>query len=160
MDWFSIIRWIHLISAAAWLGEVLVINTVLVPSLRSTPVEQRAGFIARVFPRVFRLASVLALVVLTSGFVMSYLATGWRDLDLIIRTRWGIGILIGGFLGLLLATFHYVVEGRLKPIALTLDEAPDDEELERVMRFLIIAPRAGLLIIVTAFILMMIAARG
>jgi hypothetical protein len=91
---------------------------------------------------------------------MSYLATGWRDLDLIIRTRWGIGILIGGFLGLLLATFHVVVESRLKPIALSLDEAPDDEELERVMRFLKIAPRAGLLVIVTAFILMMIAARG
>ena len=160
MNWLSIIRWIHIIAAAAWLGEVLVINAVLIPSLQSTPVEQRGGFIARVFPRAFRLASFLALVVLSSGLVMSYLATGWTDLDLIIRTRWGLGILIGGLLGLFLAIFHFVVESRLKPIALSLDEAPNDEELERVIRFLKIAPRAGLLVIVTAFILMMIAARA
>ena len=95
MNGFSIIRWIHIISAAAWLGEVLVINAVLVPSLQSTPVEQRGGFIARVFPRVFRLASFLALVVLSSGLGMSYLATGWKDLDLISRRRYP-GSLAGG----------------------------------------------------------------
>ena len=160
MNWFSIIRWIHIISAAAWIGEVLVINVVLVPSLQSTPVEQRGGFIARVFPRVFRLASILALVALSSGLGMSYLAAGWTGLDLIIRSRWGLGILIGGILGLLLAVFHFVVESRLKPIARSLDETPDEKEVERVMRFLQIVPRVGMLVIVAAFILMMVAARG
>ena len=160
MNWLSIIRWIHIISAAAWLGEVLVINAVLIPSLQSTPVEQRGGFIARVFPRAFCLASFLALVVLSSGLVMSYLATGWKDLDLIIRTRWGLGILIGGLLGLILAIFHFVVESRLKPIARSLDGAADEKDVERVMRFLQIVPRIGMFVIVAAFLLMMVAARG
>ena len=160
MDWLNVVRWIHVISAAAWLGEVIVINVVLVPSLNSVPEEDRGSFIAKVFPRLFRLASVLALTALLSGLAMSYLITEWQGLDDALTTRWGVAILVGGILGLLLATFHFVVESRLRPLASSLDQAPSPEEVDQVMRFLRIVPRIGMVVIFAAFLLMMVAARS
>lgn len=32
-DWLMPIRWIHVASASAWFGEVVVINLVLIPAL-------------------------------------------------------------------------------------------------------------------------------
>lgn len=147
-------------SAAAWLGEVVAINLAIIPALESTPSEKQGPFIAGVFPRLFRLASVLALLALSSGLGMSYLMTEWRGLGDQLGTRWGTGILIGGALGLLLAIFHFVVESRLRPFARSLDHDPDPQEVDQVVRFLRLAPRIGMLVIFGAFLFMMIAARG
>ena len=160
MNLIIVIRWIHVIAAGAWLGEVIVINAVIVPLLNSTEPERRGAIIAKFFPRLFRLASILALLALLSGLVMSYLATGWQDLGAIIQTRWGLGILIGGSLGLLLAIFHFTAENRLRPIASSLDQDATPEDVEQVMRFLRIVPRIGLVVILTVYLFMMLAARG
>ena len=159
MEWIAVVRWVHIFAAAAWFGEVVIINAVLVPSLQSISPEDRGPFIARLFPALFRLASVFALIVLLSGLAMSYLATEWRDLTDVLSTGWGIAILIGGTLGFLLAMFHFVVERRLRPIASTMDHDPTPEEVDQVMRFLRIAPRVGLVVISAAFLFMMVAAR-
>ena len=91
---------------------------------------------------------------------MSYIATGWQDLGAIIQTRWGLGILIGGSLGLLLAIFHFTAENRLRPVASSLDQNANPEEVEQVMQFLRIVPRVGLVVILAVFLFMMAAAKG
>jgi uncharacterized membrane protein len=160
MDPIVFFRWLHILSGAAWLGEVVTINVVLLPSLRSIEPSERPRFIRTTFPRLFRLASVLSLLSISSGFVMSYLVSGWKDPSIFIDTRWGLSILIGGSLGVALTTFHFFVESKLEPIASALNEDSDEEELERVIRFLRTVPRAGLLVMIIIFTLMMIAARG
>ena len=160
INWINIIRWIHILSGAAWLGEVITINLVLIPTLKSISSDQRPSFIRRTFPRLFRLASILSVISISSGILLSYLMSGWENLSVFFTTRWGLLILIGGFLGLALTVFHFVVESRLEPIAASMDENTSAEDVERVIKFLRFVPGAGLLVIVSIFILMMVAARG
>ena len=122
--------------------------------------EQRRDFMARIFPRVFKLASYVSVLALSSGLAMSYLITGWKDLDLFVSTHRGRWILIGGVLGFTLALFHFAVERRLSPMLASIGRETEALELNRIMRFLQVVPRLGLLVIATVFVLMMVAARG
>lgn len=153
-------RWLHILSGAAWLGEVITINFVLIPALRSMSHRERPHFLRSVFPRVFRLASILSLLSISSGLTLAYLLSGLRDLSIFITTRWGLSILIGGSLGIALTLFHFLVESRLEPIATSMNDRTDQDDVEKVMKFLRSVPRAGLLVMLSIFILMMYAARG
>lgn len=159
MDIVILFRWLHILSGAAWLGEVITINFVLVPSLKDMDTGERSRYISRVFPRLFRLASVLSLISIFSGLTMTYLISGWTNLSIFFTTRWGVAILIGGLLGLSLTGFHFFVESRLKPVASALEEGTE-EELGRMMTVLKSVPRAGLAVMIVIFLLMMYAARG
>jgi uncharacterized membrane protein len=156
MSLLNIVRWVHIISGVAWLGEVLAINFVLLPALLNMEKKDRGAFIRQIFPRVFRLASVLSLLAIFSGTTMSYLITGWKNLGPLLSTRWGIGILIGGGLGLGLTLFHFLAESRLEPVAAKADEA----DVEKIISVLKVVPRVGLVVIVAIVLLMMYAARG
>ena len=159
MNPINLVRWVHIISGVAWLGEVTTINIVLVPALLKMSPDTRRTFIRQVFPRVFHLATVLALTALVSGAAMSYLVTGWRTLGQLLGTRWGNGILIGGSLGLLLALFHFFVESKLEPIAVLTE---DDEafDADRILTVLKVVPKVGMGILALVILLMMYAARG
>ena len=81
MDWIKIVRWIHIIAGAAWLGEVLAIIFVIVPTIDRMELVDRARSIKLIFPRVFRMASFLSLTAVTAGLTLSYfillLKVGW-----------------------------------------------------------------------------------
>jgi uncharacterized membrane protein len=160
MDLLTIVRWLHVISGAAWLGEVVTVVFVLVPIARRLQGNQRASFIARVFPGVFRTATVLAILTLAAGAWLNYLITGWQHLGVFLTSVRGVAILVGGLLGLLLALFHFIVEGRMESEVQALDGPEDVGALRQVSRFLTFVPRLGLAILLVIFILMMIGARG
>lgn len=159
MNIVNLIRWIHVISGVAWVGEVITINFVLVPALLKMKKETRGAFIRQIFPRVFQLATVLSLTAILSGAAMSYLITGWKDLDEWLLTRWGVGIFVGGLLALLLTLFHFFIESRLEPIAVTAD-AQSEIDVDKIVTILKIVPRIGLGILISIVLLMMFAARG
>ena len=159
MNITNIVRWVHIIAGVAWLGEVLTINIVLLPVLFRMSPDARGVFIRRIFPRVFHLASVLSLTAILSGAAMSYLITGWRNLGELVGTRWGMGILLGGGLALLLTLFHFFVESRLEPIAVTADEG-SEADVDKIIAVLKVVPRVGLFVLVVIVLLMMYAARG
>jgi hypothetical protein len=121
--------------------------------------EMRGNFIRQIFPRVFRLASVLSLTAIISGATMSYLMTGWKNLDTWIGSRWGTGIILGGLLGLSLTMFHFFIESRLEPVAISADES-SEAEVEKILTVLKIVPRLGLAILIAIVLLMMYGARG
>lgn len=158
-DWTIILRWVHIISGAAWLGEVITINFVLVPALSKMNLRERRNFILRFFPRVFRLASLLSVTSIVAGLALSYAMTGWQ-FDLFLTGRWGMSIIAGGTLGLLLTLFHFFVESRLGSQIHRLNDDSRSDEVENITRFLRIIPRVGLGIIAIVFVLMMYAARG
>ena len=156
----TIVRWVHMLSAAAWLGEVLLIAFVMVPSIATMDVKARASYIGTVFPRVFRMASIAVALVLLSGLYMNYLLTGWQNMLGYIQSFRGMMVTIGGVLGLLLGVFHFVVEARIEGRVIRLAEEIDAGELESILRYLRIIPRVGLVILIVVFLSMMIAARG
>jgi len=154
------IRWVHVLAAAAWLGEVVVINFVLIPALGRFDLSTRRRFLTNVFPRIFRLASVLSATTVAAGLFLVLHRTG-GDPALLTESRWGVGILIGGSMGILLTLFHFFMENRLaKRIGVGCMEEPSDADLEDVHTKLKIVPRVGLAVITTIALLMMYAARG
>ncbi len=155
----TIIRWIHVISATAWYGEVLVLNVILIPALSQLKGDSRREFMNAVFPRVFRLASILAGTAVTAGLTLVLIMTG-GDLTVLPESRWGTFIMIGGSLALLIAIFHFFMERKLaaKIGVGDCEVVPDDEEDPHGR--LNIVPRVALLILTGIFLSMMYAVRG
>ena len=159
-EFANLFRWIHILSGAAWFGEVLLIVFVLVPSVTRLEAPTRASYVGTVFPRVFRVASMSVALVLLSGLGLNYALTGWRDIGAYIQSTPGLLVTVGGVLGLLLGLFHFVIEARIEKRVLKLVDQVEGPELEKLMRYLRIIPRVGLGILVLVFLSMMIAARG
>lgn len=155
---FFIIRTIHEISGSLLLGEVVVINFILLPAISEYTGDVRKGLLVTIFPKLFNLASVLAATVVITGlFMVFYLTNG--NLSALTSGKWGLSILVGGSLGILLTVFHFFLEKRLaKKIGLV--EKGNDEKLAEVHLRLKIVPRIGLLVILTIFLLMINAAHG
>jgi putative copper export protein len=153
-----ILRWAHLVAGGAWLGAVAMVVFVLVPALHRLDEPLRGRLAMTVFPRVFRLASVLSLTAITTGAALYLERFGWRlELRPLVTGRWGWSILIGGSLALLLTVFHFFAEGLLAPHVRGAADTPVDSRVLTVLR---IAPRIGLAILVTVIILMAYAVRG
>ncbi len=153
MDVVPVLRWIHTLAGAAWFGEVLTVVFVLIPVLaRAEPTHQR-WILNNIFPRVFRVASVLIVTVLVAGLLLNLAMSGWRiDWDRLTGTSWGRSILIGGILGGLLGMFHFVAERKLEPMVTN-----EDTDLDAVMRRLKLIPRIGLGILAVVLSFMILA---
>lgn len=163
MNYIDVLRWLHILAGAAWLGEVLVVSFILVPVLGRLEIDKRGWFMAMIFPRIFRLATILSVTTILAGAALNLSLSGWRvdvALTILVSTRWGQSILIGGALGLGLTLFHLFIEHRLEPHVRNANEVIDDEAFADIMRRLRIIPRVGLGIIVLIFVLMMFAANG
>ena len=159
IDWMAILRWIHVLAAASWYGEVIVINFVLLPVLSRFEGEKRKAFLTSVFPKIFKLASHLSLTTVITGLAMLFHMTQGR-LSILFTGRWGIAILIGGILAILLTVFHFFIEHRLAKKAGITDPDASDEAVAEVHMKLKIIPRLGLLVLTAVFVLMMFAVRG
>jgi uncharacterized membrane protein len=159
-SWLIPIRWIHVIAGSTWFGEVVVINFILLPVLDSLDVPGRRRFLTTVFPRVFRMASVLSATAVVTGLLMVFTITE-GDLSRLTQGRWGHAILFGGSLGTVLTLFHFFMENRLaKRIGIGCEYIPSDDDLANVHEKLKIVPRGGMLVISTIFFSMMYAVRG
>lgn len=158
MDIDTIIRTLHVLSGTAWFGEVLVINSVLIPSLKKMDQNTRNIFITTVFPKIFKLASHLSLIAVITGI---HLVVSLTDANLsnLLSGRWGVSILGGGSLGIFLTIFHFFIENKLVK-KFGISNKGDSEILEDVHSKLKILPRFGLVVISTIFLLMINAARG
>ena len=160
LDLFIPIRWIHVVSASVWVGEVAVINFILIPVVGQLNVASRRTFLTTVFPRVFRMASLLSSTAVVSGLTLLTMMTQ-GSFGVLLEGRWGNAILFGGTLGILLTLFHFFMENRLaKKIGVGCEYLPSDEQLEDVHSKLKVVPRAGMLVISTIFFSMMYAVRG
>jgi uncharacterized membrane protein len=158
-DLYIVVRWVHVLAAAAWYGEVVVINFILIPTLSGHSGAERKDFVNAVFPRVFRMASILSGTVAVTGGVLLYHHTG-GDLRILLENPWGKFILVGGALGLLLTLFHFFMENRLaRKISMGDPDLPKEavEDLHLKLR---LVPRLGFVVLTTIFVLMMIAVRG
>lgn len=159
-QWITIARWLHILGSAAWLGEVIMIVFVIVPSLAKLTAEGRRSFIAHALPRVFRWASVFALTSIIAGLWLNYMLTGWVDPAAYFFSPRGIPILIGGIMALVLASFHFFIEGRLEARVIRMAGDASEDDQRQVLGYLTTIPRGGLVVMTLIFILMMIGARG
>ncbi len=133
--------------------EVVAVVFVLVPVLTRAEPERQRWILATIFPKVFRLASILIGTVLVAGLLLNLAMSGWRvDWDQLTQTPWGRSILIGGLLGGALGTFHFVAERKLEPMV-----TDEDVDLDRVIRRIRVIPIVGLSILTVVISLMVLA---
>lgn len=159
MDWIIPLRWLHVFAASAWFGEVVVINFILVPALTRFQGEARKQFLATVFPKVFRLASVLSATTAITGGVLLWRYTG-GSLSALGGSRWGTCLTIGASMGLVLTLFHFFMEDKLaRRVGIGCPDTSMDT-VNDVHAKLTLVPRLGLGVITTIFFLMMYAVRG
>ena len=74
----NILRAIHILAGTAWLGEVVVVNFVLIPVLARLEPDKRGWFLSAVFPRIFQLASVLSLTTILAGASLNLSLSDWQ----------------------------------------------------------------------------------
>ena len=155
---YSILRVLHQIAAALWLGEVLIINTIVIPVLSKYDGGLRKQLITTIFPRLFRVASILSVTVIATGlFIVFYITSG--KLEILLSGRWGLSILIGGSLGILLTIFHFFIEDKLAKKIVNGNQG-NDEKLAEVHLKIKIIPKIGLIVLLTIFLLMINAVHG
>jgi len=159
LSWYNEVRWFHVFAAASWLGEVITINFVLVPALAKFSEEERSRFIAAVFPRVFRLASVLSFTTVASGATLFLLrfGTNWQA---VWHTPFASFLAAGAVLGFLLTMFHFVMEPRLSKLIYAAKAAGNVAQSELIHSRLRVIPRAGLGVLAAIVFFMMVGARG
>ena len=156
---FIPIRWIHVLAASVWVGEVCVINFVLIPSLSRFDGEFRRRFLGTVFPKIFRMASVLSVTTVITGVVLLVLYTR-GNLEMLLSGRRGLSILIGGSMGILLTLFHFFMENQMAHKAGIGRPDTSDETLEDIHSKIRVVPRIGLGVIILIYLIMMYATRG
>lgn len=160
-DLMFVVRLIHTVAGISWLGEVLVINLVLIPALIRVKPANRIFLLETVFPPLFRLATVLGGLAIASGAGLVAWFTKLQP-GMLFATSWGWSITIGGVLLLVLYTFHLVQESRLEEslasnlVAAT--QANDTQMMALLLRRLAIIPRLGMAVLVTGIVLMIAAA--
>lgn len=157
-DWLPALRWIHVLTASAWLGEVVVVNFILIPLITKYQGESRKHYVTSIFPLVFRLASVLSGITAITGAILLHFYTD-GNWGMLTETHWGRCILIGGSLGLALTLFHFFMENRLAKKIGIIRGTGSDTALDDVHVKLRIVPRLGLLVITSTYFLMMYALR-
>jgi uncharacterized membrane protein len=152
------LRTVHIVAGIGWLGEVLVVVFVLGPALRSATGPERIHLLARVFPLIFRLATVLGGVALLTGLALLWMYSGFQP-ALLFGTAWGRALLAAGSLALGLYGFHLVVERRLLRVAQQAGrgEASNDE-VEQLAGHLGVIPLASLAVLLVVATIMVCAA--
>lgn len=154
---------ISITGLAAWLGEVIILNFIVIPALKarnqSGRAEFRVEFIGRHFPRFFDMATLWALTTVLAGLGAAFIAAFYLETP---NTIFGSPLVrIAAVLIVLLAGFHLVAQSRLRPViksfaAESFTANPEQKKLQFVTRFLGIAPRIGLAVLASAFILLML----
>lgn len=157
-DWMLFLRTLHIISASLWIGEIVVINLILIPAISKTEGEHRIKMMQAIFPLVFKMASILAVIVVLTGTLLMFVITN-GDLSMLTTGRWGYSILIGGLLACVLAIFHFFIEHRLAK-KIGFDSLKDENAMSEFHLKLKIVPRLGMIVITVIFLLMINAARG
>ncbi|HMV13792.1 MAG TPA: hypothetical protein PKK18_00205 [Chitinophagales bacterium] len=152
---FHFVRFLHVVCASAWFGEVVVINFVLIPALSRYQGVYKKDFLNTIFPKIFNLASVLAGTTAVTGGILLYHFIGVDIVSLTSKGTWGWSILIAGTLGLVLTIFHFFIENNLAKKVGVGDPNLSQDSVEDVHLKLKFIPRACLVVITTIFLLML-----
>lgn len=158
-DFIIPLRWIHVLAASIWLGEVVVINFIMIPLVSKSNFEDKKQIISNIFTKLFRMASILSLTTVVSGILLMGLYTNW-DLTLLTEGRWGISILLGGIFASGLTLFHFFLEHKVTFLLSNEDREILNNNYALVYSRLKIIPRIGLVVISSIYLLMMFAVRG
>ncbi len=157
MSYFGIIRNIHVLSAAIWLGMVVVMNYGLMPSVSKKLTQKDIDILKPIFKNVTNLVSISAASTFVTGGIILWIQTRFNVLEMLESTR-GTLILIAGSVGFVVTAFHFLVESKVEKYLRS--RLPNKDELLVGYKGIEFIPQIGLVIVSVIFITMLIAVRG
>jgi putative copper resistance protein D len=124
--WFVVSMWIHLLAAITWIGGLLFITMVLVPTLRMPELRSSALVLLRVTGRKFqRIAYATLVTLVATGTTNLVLKTGsWDAMAALLPTIYGrllvtkVGLVL---IVIALALYHDFVVGPAAARAMEAD---------------------------------------
>ncbi len=162
VDLVSVFRWIHELAAITWFGEVFVVTHIIAPTLTKLPESPKRLLMLKLYPRVFRMATISSTATIAAGTGVALLEASF-ELTYFLGTFRGQIILVGGLIGLFMFLLHTTVE-RVEMKALSrVRLGPQDtfpEELKNLDRRLRILPRVGFTLLTIVLILMIYVSHG
>ncbi|MBK7138026.1 MAG: hypothetical protein IPH74_02940 [Bacteroidetes bacterium] len=157
MSFFGIIRNLHVLSAAIWLGMVVVMNFGLMPSISKKLTQTDVEILKPIFKKGTNLVSISAFLTFVSGGIILWIQTKFHFVEMLKSTR-GMLIFSAGGMGFVVTLFHFLGESKLEKYLKS--RLPNKDELLVGYKGIEFIPRIGLVIITTIFITMLIAVRG
>lgn len=100
------IVWLHILSAAVWVGGMVFFSVVVVPVLRHPDYRDRAGDLIQRTGRRYRVLgwSALGVLIATGTYLLAHRGVGWSDLTSPAFYRTSFGRTLGLKLSLVAAT--------------------------------------------------------
>ncbi len=162
VELFSLLRWVHELAAITWFGEVFVVTHIIVPTLSRLPESPKGLLMLKLYPRVFRMATLSSATTIVSGAGTALLQSNF-NLAYFIETFPGQLILVGGSIGLFMFFLHTTVERvEMRALSRTKIGAQGNlpDELRVLDRRLQILPRVGFTLLTIVLILMIYTSHG
>lgn len=162
VELFSVLRWIHELAAITWFGEVFVVTHIIVPALSRLPDSPKGLVMLRLYPRIFRMATISSSTTIMAGATVALLEAGF-DYSYFLTTFRGQLILVGGLIGLFMFILHITVERvEMKALSRVRIEPQErlPEELRVLDRRLRVLPRFGFTLLTIVLILMIYVSHG
>jgi len=158
----SVLRWIHELAAITWFGEVFVVTHILVPTLGRLPDSPKGLVMLRLYPRIFRMATISSSTTIIAGATVALLEARF-DYSYFLTTFRGQLILVGGLIGLFMFLLHITVE-RVEMKALSRVRIEPQEGLPEELRVLDhrlrVLPRFGFTLLTIVLGLMIYVSHG
>ena len=96
-----LVRWIHFAAAFTVIGAIFTSVIVLTPVIKTLQPEVRGSITVKLLPRMIRVQIAAALILMVAGVALAA-ALGGSDYRVFLNTKWGLSILTGGILTLVM----------------------------------------------------------
>jgi uncharacterized membrane protein len=149
-----IIQWLHVFLGVFWLGTVLYLDLILLPTLNRLPLQEQQKVGGQLGPRTSRILVPVGITVVLLGFLRGTVFGQLHSLDAVLGNAYGVTWLISLLLGIGVIIWGLLV---LAPRAEALNTAKSPEEygaIVKTLRVLILIELLGFLALFTCMILM------
>jgi uncharacterized membrane protein len=144
MNWFALIKAVHVLCAVLWVGGMFFAYVVLRPSLAVLEPPQRLALHAQVFRRFFLVVWHAMPLIILSGFVLIFRYFGGMDqVDWAIHAMMGLGLLMS-------AVFVAIVFGPYRRFRRSEDRAVKAGSVDAIRKMIGVNLVLGLLTVVIA----------
>src|SRR5262245_43640291 len=149
-----VIQWLHVFLGVFWLGTVLYVDLILLPTLNKLPLLEQQKVGGLLGPRTSRVLVPVGVTVVLLGFLRGTVFGQLHSLDAVFASAYGVTWMISLLLGVGVIVWGLLV---LAPRAEALNTAKSPEEygaIVRVLRVLILVELLIFLALFTCMILM------
>ena len=171
MEWravslgFTVLLWLHIVSAVGWLGAAMVFAMLIGPTLLTLTPSSRGELIVKLLPKYIRYAEIFTFVTPVFGLVLALYITQGNWAIFSPNTYFGLFLSIGALLSLVawVISFGFVAPTGRKIVKYTTDMiknpgAPPPAGLQRASQRLRIASTTGLVVLLLIVVCMVVAA--